>query len=576
METGNPSSQKQNQYTIVNLARIILIVIISIAAYLFSDLNLGLVSFAFLIFAIFWFILYEFEILNLESYPKVEYIPPAMDICIISYMIYLTGTVNSFLVAGYFYTITICSLNTNIKQGQFAFLFSNFLYIVITLAVYFNYLPAENILSSYSHFSFAHMLLAFILIIVSNYATYRTVNDLASKNENLFSSLVFEKNKAEAANKHKNEILANMSHEIRTPMNAIIGITNHLIEENKNPGNLENLKILKFSADQLLALINDILDISKIEEGKIDFENIDFEIRFLIANIIHSHSLKAKEKGVAVLFELDEKIPTTLIGDPTRIGQIFTNLINNAIKFTDKGSVKITGKIYDLNNQFAYIDFYIRDTGIGIPENKLESIFDKFTQANSETTRKYGGTGLGLTIVSRLLKLMDSKIEVKSKIQEGSEFYFRLKLAIPEFKEREREIKLKQINSTEKNLKGLKLLIVEDNAINIKVLEKFLSKWNLQIHTAMNGKIAVDKVIVEDFDVILMDLQMPEMDGYEAAKAIRSLPDIFKRSIPIIALTADVMLDVREKIISAGMDKFLTKPFQPDELYSVLSTYNKK
>ena len=418
------------------------------------------------------------------------------------------------------------------------------------------------------------MLLAFILIIVSNYATYRTVNDLASKNENLFSSLVFEKNKAEAANKHKNEILANMSHEIRTPMNAIIGITNHLIEENKNPGNLENLKILKFSADQLLALINDILDISKIEEGKIDFENIDFEIRFLIANIIHSHSLKAKEKGVAVLFELDEKIPTTLIGDPTRIGQIFTNLINNAIKFTDKGSVKITGKIYDLNNQFAYIDFYIRDTGIGIPENKLESIFDKFTQANSETTRKYGGTGLGLTIVSRLLKLMDSKIEVKSKIQEGSEFYFRLKLAIPEFKER--EIKLKQINSTEKNLKGLRLLIVEDNAINIKVLEKFLSKWNLQIHTAMNGKIAVDKVIVEDFDVILMDLQMPEMDGYEAAKAIRSLPDIFKRSIPIIALTADVMLDVREKIISAGMDKFLTKPFQPDELYSVLSTYNKK
>lgn len=574
METGNPSSKRQNQYTIVNLARIILIVIISIAAYLFSDLNLGLVSFAFFLFAIIWFILYEFEIFNLENYPKVEYIPPAMDICIISYLIYLTGTVNSFLVAGYFYTITICSLNTNIKQGQFAFLFSNILYVAITLAVYFDYLPAENILSPYSHFTLTHMLLAFILIIVSNYATYRTVNDLAFKNQNLFSSLLFEKNKAETANKHKNEILANMSHEIRTPMNAIIGITNHLIDENKNPNNLENLKILKFSADQLLALINDILDISKIEEGKIDFEKIELEIRFLIANIIHSHSFKAKEKGIEILFELDDKIPTTLIGDPIRIGQIFTNLISNAIKFTEKGFVKITGNIHELNNQFACIDFNVQDTGIGIPEDKLDSIFDKFTQANSETTRKYGGTGLGLTIVSRLLELMDSKIFVSSKIQVGSNFNFKLNLAIPEFKER--EVKLKQIKATEKNLKGLKLLIVEDNAINIKVLEKFLSKWNLQIHTAINGKIAVDKVKTEDFDVILMDLQMPEMDGYEAAKAIRSLPDIFKRSIPIIALTADVMLDVREKIISAGMDKFLTKPFQPDELYSVLSTYNKK
>ena len=573
METGK-LSKKQNQYTFVNLARIILIIIISIAAYLFSDLRLGLVSLAFLLFALLWFFLYEFEIINITAYPKLEFIPPAIDISIISYMIYLTGTVNSFLVAGYFYAITLCSLNTKIKQGQFAFLFSNVLYIVITLAVYFDYLPAVNLLSVYSHFTVTHMIVAFILILVSNYAIYRTVNDLALKNQNLFSSLRSEKIKAETANKHKNEILANMSHEIRTPMNAIIGITNHLLEENNNPTNLENLKILKFSADQLLVLINDILDISKIEEGKIDFERIDFDLRFLIANMIHSHSLKAKEKSIEIIFELDKKIPSSLVGDPIRIGQIFTNLISNAIKFTANGFVKITGTISDLDNKFAYIDFSIEDSGIGIPEDKLDSIFDKFTQANSETTRMYGGTGLGLTIVSRLLQLMESKNEVKSELNKGSEFTFRLKLAIPESKN---QIKTSiKIESKERNLKGLRILIVEDNLINIKVLEKFFSKWNVNIQTAMNGKFAVEKVIGEDFDVILMDLQMPEMDGYQASKAIRSLAENKKRNIPIIALTADVMLDVREKIIEAGIDNFLTKPFQPEELYTALSSYLQK
>ena len=186
----------------------------------------------------------------------------------------------------------------------------------------------------------------------------------------------------------------------------------------------------------------------------------------------------------------------------------------------------------------------------------------------------YGGTGLGLTIVSRLLQLMESKIEVKSELNKGSEFTFRLKLAIPESKN---QIKTSiKIESKERNLKGLRILIVEDNLINIKVLEKFFSKWNVNIQTAMNGKFAVEKVIGEDFDVILMDLQMPEMDGYQASKAIRSLPENKKRNIPIIALTADAMLDVREKIIEAGIDKFLTKPFQPEELYSALSSYLQK
>ncbi len=565
--------RKPNPYTITNLSRIILISIISIVTYFFSDSRVGVASICFLIFAIAWFYIYEYKRINLLRFPNIEFIPPAIDISMISYMIYLTGTVNSFLVAGYFYAITLCSLNTKISQGRFAFAFSTFMYTSITLAVYFDFLPAINLLSSNSNFSFTQMLLAFFLIIVSNYAVYRTVHDLAMKNNSLLQSLTVEKEKAERANKHKNEILANMSHEIRTPMNAVIGITNHLVEENNNPEFAENLKILKFSGDQLLVLINDILDLSKIEEGKLAFEKIDFEIRFLIANIIHSLSFRAKEKRIEIIFDFDEKIPSILIGDPIRIGQIFTNLINNAIKFTHSGFVKIKVKLFEINKNLVSIDFAIEDSGIGIPEDKLSSIFDKFTQANSETTRKYGGTGLGLTIVTRLLGLMNSAIQVKSKLGEGSEFTFRLELAIAEAK----SIMLKSmaIDTNKKNLKGMSVLIVEDNEVNVKVLQRFLSKWNVSIDTAGNGKFALEKIHKQDYDLILMDLQMPEMDGYEASKAIRKLHENKYHELPIVALTADVMLDVREKIIQAGMDEFLTKPFQPEELYALLSKYSK-
>ena len=382
------------------------------------------------------------------------------------------------------------------------------------------------------------------------------------------------KEEAEHAALAKTQFLSTMSHEIRTPMNAVIGFT-HLLLQNPYPEQLEYLNLIKFSGENLLVLINDILDFSKIEAGKLEFEKADFNLKDLIVNIRMAQMQKAKEKGIDVKLMIDEDLPDVVMGDKVRLGQILTNLISNAIKFTAQGRVTITATMLRRDAENTTIYFEVKDTGIGIPLNKQEAVFESFTQASADTTRKYGGTGLGLTITKRLLELQNSSIQLESEPGKGSVFSFQLifknsdkaKLATRSF----------NIPAIKTSLKGTKLLLAEDNPINVLLAKQFLKKWDVDFDIAENGAIALELAKHNSYDMILMDLQMPLMDGYMATEQIRQLePASVFKNIPIIALSASTMLDNKDRAFTVGMTDYVGKPFNPDELYRKIEYYKSK
>ena len=374
------------------------------------------------------------------------------------------------------------------------------------------------------------------------------------------------KESAETASKAKTDFLSTISHEIRTPLNAVVGISHYLMSENPREDQVDSLESLQFSAEHLTALINDILDYNKLESGAIEFEYTEVNLENLADKIIKSHSAVAKEKNVRLLYEFDEDIHPLVLADSTRIYQIFNNLINNALKFTAKGYVKLIATLIDDSEKAQDIRFEVIDTGIGIPQEKQSVIFERFTQAGSSTTREYGGTGLGLAIIKKILNMIDSEIYVDSEIGEGTRFWFELGFIKAEVKV---EDEVTQEETESKVVDGKKVLLVEDNQMNIMVAEKFLTKWNIETEVAYNGAEAVAKAEHNVYDLILMDLQMPIMDGYQATRLIRK----FDEDTPIVALTASALLKVRQEVIAAGMNDYVTKPFDPGELKRKIAHY---
>ena len=373
------------------------------------------------------------------------------------------------------------------------------------------------------------------------------------------ASLKKAKEEAEAASKAKTDFLSTISHEIRTPLNAVVGISHFLMNDKPRKNQIESLESLKFSAENLTNIINDILDYNKLESGSIEFEMTEVNLRDLAKKIISTHMPSAKAKGVDLILEFDDRIHENVLADSTRIYQVVNNLIHNALKFTSEGHVKLRLDLVRHNSKSVKVLCIVSDTGIGISREKQAVIFEKFTQAGSSTTREYGGTGLGLAIIKRILNLVGSEINVVSEEGKGAVFSFELS-----FSKIKRSPKpaIYEDNLADKKLKGKKILLVEDNQMNIMVASKFLNKWEVKIDVAHNGQEGVEKVMQNHYDLVLMDLQMPIVDGYEATRQIRQQ----NNKIPIIALTASALLRVRREVHAAGMNDYITKPFNPEEL----------
>jgi signal transduction histidine kinase/ActR/RegA family two-component response regulator len=377
------------------------------------------------------------------------------------------------------------------------------------------------------------------------------------------------KDKAEKMSLAKGEFLANMSHEIRTPMNGVIG-TLQLLEGTKlDVEQKEFVETAHKSADALLAILNDILDISKIEAGKLSFENIAFDFKQIVKDIVVLYSLKSEQQGVLLVQEIDSDLPESLLGDPTRIRQIIVNLVSNALKFTRQGEVKVSIDVVKNNTESVDVKITVSDTGIGIPKAALETLFNAFTQADGSTTRKYGGTGLGLAIVSQLVDMMGGSLGVESEEGKGSAFWF---IASFQNTDKAAETVEQSVSKNEELPLNAKVLLVEDNQINQMVAMKMLQKVGLNAVLANNGIEALNILKEQSFDLVLMDCQMPEMDGFDATREIRKsgIRTLKENHLPVIAMTANVMSGDRERCLEVGMDDYIGKPVQQGHLETVL------
>jgi PAS domain S-box-containing protein len=377
------------------------------------------------------------------------------------------------------------------------------------------------------------------------------------------------KSKAEEAVKSKQQFLSNMSHEIRTPMNAIIGFTKVVLKTDLSEKQIEYLTAIKISGDALIVLINDILDLAKVDAGKMTFEETPFKMSLSISAMLHLFETKIQEKNLELIKEYDNRIPEVLVGDPVRLHQIILNLVSNAVKFTTKGKITVSIRLLEEDHEKVTIEFAVSDTGIGITKNKIEKVFENFQQATSGTSRLYGGTGLGLAIVKQLVEGQHGSISVKSTIGEGSTFSFILTFR----KTKEEAVLVTEIEELDTEIKNAKVLVVEDIPLNQLLMRTVLDDFGFELDIADNGKIAIEKLNKKSYDIILMDLQMPEMNGFEATEYIRKK---MKSNIPIIALTADVTTVDLAKCKAVGMNDYIAKPIDERLLYNKIIGLIKK
>ena len=387
---------------------------------------------------------------------------------------------------------------------------------------------------------------------------------LTLQRRRMLDNLITARKRAEEAAFSKQQFMSTMSHEIRTPLNEVIGITNLLYQSNPREDQMEYIKTLRFSANHLLTLVNDILDYNKMEAGKIVFEKTEFDLSSMLDDMKRSYSHRAQEKGISFTVDKSADLPSTLIGDPIRLNQIMSNLLSNALKFTSEGGVTLKASVKEQLEGRVLLEFSVADTGIGIAMEKLEVIFESYAQASDDTTRKYGGTGLGLAICKRLVDLQGGKISVSSEPDRGSVFTFSIEYSIPATEARVAD---QGATDTMKKLTGKRILVAEDNKINFFVANKFLESWGVIVTHVENGSLALEEIGRQEFDLILMDLHMPVMDGIEATRIIRSSSDSRISQIPIVALTAAVMSEANDKIDNLSINDYVLKPFKPKDLY---------
>lgn len=370
--------------------------------------------------------------------------------------------------------------------------------------------------------------------------------------------------KAEEAAQSKQQFMSTMSHEIRTPLNEVIGITNLLLQGNPREDQMDFIKTLRFSGNHLLTLVNDVLDYNKMESGKIEFEQAQFNLSDFLKDIHRTYSFRSKSKNIEFDIIKENELPDEVIGDSIRLNQMLSNLLSNALKFTQKGSIHVVIREVEHSKKSSRIEFLVKDTGIGIPKDKHVVIFDSFTQASPDTTRHFGGTGLGLAICKKLVELQGGQINVESEPGKGSTFRFVLSFGIPEKSD---IVRKSEGSESYSGLEGKKVLVAEDNKINFFVVNKFLIGWGVNVTQAENGKIALDLLEKENFDLVLMDLHMPVMDGIEATRVIRKSENPRINSVPVVALTAAIMSESHDKIEDLSINDYVLKPFKPRDLF---------